>query len=239
MAPNNSEAKDGQMDAATTRGIPQLKNIEQVSEGWINKYILTYELPDGTDYVYESTSRKKLEAYRTGLLANARGEAPRVDAVCIVGETREGTLLMIREFRYPLNSWCIAFPAGLKEPNESIRECVDRELREETGYRLRTDVDEPVRLLPQAGFSSTGLTDEAIQIVFAQVEKAGDAQPEESELIRPFNCPSAMYAVSSMKTRRSSGHVPSSSWKSSPRAANARRFAGYSFLSPSASSAAA
>lgn len=174
------------MDAATTRGIPKLKNIEQVSEGWINKYILTYELPDGTDYVYESTSRKKLEAYRTGLLANARGEAPCVDAVCIVGETREGTLLMIREFRYPLNSWCIAFPAGLKEPNESIRECVDRELREETGYRLRTDVDEPVRLLPQAGFSSTGLTDEAIQIVFAQVEKAGDAQPEESELIRPF-----------------------------------------------------
>ena len=85
-----------------------------------------------------------------------------------------------------MNSWCIAFPAGLKEPNESIRECVDRELREETGYRLRTDVDEPVRLLPQAGFSSTGLTDEAIQIVFAQVEKAGDAQPEESELIRPF-----------------------------------------------------
>lgn len=71
MAPNNSEAKDGQMDAATTRGIPQLKNIEQVSEGWINKYILTYELPDGTDYVYESTSRKKLESYRTGLLANA------------------------------------------------------------------------------------------------------------------------------------------------------------------------
>ena len=147
------------------------------------------ELPDGTDYVYESTSRKKLEAYRAGLMANARGEAPRVDAVCIVGETREGTLLMIREFRYPLNSWCIAFPAGLKEPNESIRECVDRELREETGYRLRTDVDEPVRLLPQAGFSSTGLTDEAIQIVFAQVEKAGDAQPEESELIAPFQLP--------------------------------------------------
>lgn len=89
------------MDAATTRGIPQLKNIEQVSEGWINKYILTYELPDGTDYVYESTSRKKLEAYRTGLLANARGEAPRVDAVCIVGETREGTLL--HDPRVPLS----------------------------------------------------------------------------------------------------------------------------------------
>ena len=190
MAPNNSEAKDGQMDAATTRSIPQLKNIEQVSEGWINKYILTYELPDGTDYVYESTSRKKLEAYRTGLWRTPAARHHRASTPFASWAKREGTLLSrIREFRYPLNSWCIAFPAGLKEPNESIRECVDRELREETGYRLRTDIDEPVRLLPQAGFSSTGLTDEAIQIVFAQVEKAGDAQPEESELIRPFQLP--------------------------------------------------
>ena len=61
MAPSNDVAKDEQMNATTTRGIPRLKNIEQVSEGWINKYILTYELPDSTDYVYESTSRKKLE----------------------------------------------------------------------------------------------------------------------------------------------------------------------------------
>ena len=74
MAPSNDAAKDRQMNATTTRGIPRLKNIEQVSEGWINKYILTYELPDGTDYVYESTSRKKLEAYRAGLMSNARGE---------------------------------------------------------------------------------------------------------------------------------------------------------------------
>ena len=190
MAPSNDAAKDGQMNAATTRGIPQLKNIEQVSEGWINKYILTYELPDGTDYVYESTSRKKLEAYRAGLLENARGEAPRVDAVCIVGETREGTLLMIREFRYPLNSWVVGLPAGLVEPGEDLAVAVDRELREETGYGLRTDIPEgAVELLPQAGHSSTGMSDESVQTVFAQVEKDEAAHPEHGEFIEVFTLP--------------------------------------------------
>ena len=49
------------------RETPQLKNIEQVSEGWVNKYVLTYVLPDGTDYQYEAVSRKGLDAYRAEL----------------------------------------------------------------------------------------------------------------------------------------------------------------------------
>ena len=107
--------------------------------------------------------------------------------MCIVPQTADGTLLLIREFRYPLNSWCIAFPAGLVEEGEHLRDCVDRELREETGYALRTDLgDDALDPLPQAGFSSTGLTDESVHVVFAQVEKASDAQPEPSEFIEPF-----------------------------------------------------
>ena len=174
------------MNAKTMNAIPQLKGIKQVSEGWINKYILTYTLPDGSEYDYEAASRKKLEAYKSELAGNAQGRTTPADAVCIVPQTKEGALLLIREFRYPLNSWCIAFPAGLMEAGESIEACVDRELREETGYRLRRDVEQPARPLPQPGFSSTGLTDETVQVVFAQVEKAGEAMPEENELICPF-----------------------------------------------------
>lgn len=166
---------------------PRLDNIRQVSSGWINKYILTYELPDGTRYEYESASRKKLDDYRRSLEARAAGAAPTADAVCIVPQTKDGTLLLIREFRYPLNSWCIAFPAGLVEEGEQLRDCVDRELREETGYALRADLgDSALDPLPQAGFSSTGLTDESVHVVFAQVERASDAQPEPSEFIEPF-----------------------------------------------------
>ena len=66
-------------------------------------------------------------------------------------------MLLEREFRYPLNSWCVSLPAGLVDAGESLEEAVARELYEETGYRLRGDVDAPVRPLPQPGFSSTGL----------------------------------------------------------------------------------
>lgn len=167
--------------------IPQLKDICQVSDGWIKKYVLTYALPNGSTYEYESASRKDLNAYRQELEGNACGERATADAVCIAGQTPENKLLLIREFRYPLNSWCIAFPAGLMEPGEVLEECVDRELREETGYALCNKVHvEALNPLPQAGLSSTGLTDEAVHVVFALIEKVAAAQPEPAEFIEPF-----------------------------------------------------
>lgn len=172
------------MDSVT---LPQLEDIHQVSDGWIKKYVLTYRMPNGSTYQYESASRKNLEAYRAELEGNAAGRPPSTDAVCIVPQTADGKLLFIREFRYPLNSWCIAFPAGLKEPGEDLATSVDRELREETGYALRADLGAAaLDPLPQAGYSSTGLTDETVHVVFAQVEHIADAQPEPAEFIEPF-----------------------------------------------------
>ena len=104
--------------------------------------------------------------------------------------TRDGNLVLIREFRYPLNSWVVGLPAGLVEPGEDLAVAVDRELREETGYGLRTDIPEgAVELLPQAGHSSTGMSDESVQTVFAQVEKDEAAHPEHGELIEVFALP--------------------------------------------------
>ena len=203
------------------RETPQLKSIEQVSEGWINKYVLTYVLPDGTDYQYESVSRKGLDAYRAELerlgkrsdaaiaavdagaedfgasvLEEAEGVAnlaeKRVaDAVSIVPVTRRNELVLIREFRYPLNSWVIGLPAGLVEPGESYADAVDRELREETGYRLRSDIPKPAAIdpLPQSGRSSTGMSDESVLTVFAQVEKDEEQHTERGELIEVFTLP--------------------------------------------------
>lgn len=181
---------------------PKLVGIEQVSSGWINKYILTYELPDGSLYNYECASRKNLERFRAGLErrgsngkstgghpgepAEAR-EAP--DAVCIVAKTPRDTLVMIREFRYPLNSWCIAFPAGLVDADEDLATCARRELEEETGYSVVAGTE--ARPLAQPGFSSTGMTDETVHVVFVEAERAGDAHTERNELIEVFELPIA------------------------------------------------
>lgn len=165
---------------------PEFIDLELQADGWIKKYVLRYRLPDGTEYRYDSASRKGPDAYRAELEANGRGEAPHADAVCVVPQTPHGSLVLIKEFRYPLNSWCIAFPAGLVDPGEGPAASIDRELREETGYALRRDLDQPLELLPQVGYSSAGFTDETIQVAFAQVEKVEDAAPEAGELIVPF-----------------------------------------------------
>lgn len=168
---------------------PQLEDIELVSEGWINKYLLSYRMPNGRLIRYESTSRKKPEAYRAELVRDAEREAPTPDAVCIVPVLPDKSLLLIREFRYPLNSWCIAFPAGLIEPGEDLAESIDRELREETGYRVRHELGkDALKPLSQPGYSSTGMTEENVHIVIAQVEPhaAAEPTPEATELIEPF-----------------------------------------------------
>lgn len=165
---------------------PALESVETVSTGWINKYHLHYTLPDGRPYTYEGVSRKGPERYEAALEALGNTGAPTPDAVCIVPLLPDGSVLLEREFRYPLNSWCVSLPAGLIDAGESLEEAVARELSEETGYRLRDDIAPAVRPLPQPGFSSTGLTEENVQVVFAQVEPAGEARPDSAELIEPF-----------------------------------------------------
>ena len=169
---------------------PRLTDIAQVSDGWVKKYVLTYVMPDGGEHSYEVASRKDIESYRQLLEDNAMGRKPEsADAVCIVARTPRETLVMIREFRYPLNSWCIAFPAGLVDAREDIAACANRELREETGYAIIPG--SALRVLPQAGYSSTGLTDETVQVIFVEAERAEDAHTEPNELIEVFELPIA------------------------------------------------
>lgn len=166
---------------------PVLKHVELVADGWLKKYLLTYELPDGTTIEYESVSRKDLAHYTETLAANAAGEEQPPDAVCIVPILPDDSLLLIREFRYPVNAWCIAFPAGLLEKGETLRECIDRELKEETGYRVRKDFDgNPVIPLPQSGHTSIGMSEENVLVVITYVEPDGEAEPTPTEFIETF-----------------------------------------------------
>ena len=100
----------------------------------------------------------------------------------------DDSLLLIREFRYPVNAWVVAFPAGLIEQGESLQDCVDRELREETGFRIRTDLEgDSLIALPQSGYSSVGMAEENVQVVIAYVEPAGEPRLEDRELIQIFS----------------------------------------------------
>jgi ADP-ribose pyrophosphatase len=55
-------------------------------------------------------------------------------AVVILPLFEDGTVLLERQFRYPLNQVFIEFPAGKIDIGEESLLCAQRELQEETGY---------------------------------------------------------------------------------------------------------
>lgn len=94
------------------------------------------------------------------------GERARPDAAIIVPYHRmEKKLAVIKEYRIPVGGYQYGFPAGLLDPGEDLAQAAGRELHEETGLEL-------VRICrySPAVFSSAGITDEAIAMVFAEVQ---------------------------------------------------------------------
>ncbi len=103
--------------------------------------------------------------------------------------------VLIRQFRPPAGRLMLEFPAGLIDPGETPEETAVRELYEETGFEGR------VLSATRPGFSSPGLTGEAITMVVMEID--GDAcrgrevepHPEDSESIEVFRVDRARLAA--------------------------------------------
>ena len=94
------------------------------------------------------------------------GNIQRPDAAIIVPYHRnENKLVVIKEFRIPVGGYQYGFPAGLLDPGEELDVTAGRELFEETGLNLTK-----IYRHSPAIFSSAGITDESISMVFAEVE---------------------------------------------------------------------
>ncbi len=102
--------------------------------------------------------------------------------VAIVPFTKDGEIILIKQFRPPVKKFVIEFPAGLNDNNESLKEVAKRELLEETGYKAET-VKEIARGPLSAGASTEILTVYvANDVVYAGKQKLDTA--EEIEVIK-------------------------------------------------------
>lgn len=111
------------------------------------------------------------------------GRIERPDAAVIVPYHRQADrLVVIREFRVPVGGYQYGFPAGLLDPGEALADAAGRELHEETGL----DLVRVYRHSP-AIFSSAGITDEAVAVVYAEVAGTPSVHGNgDSEDIRVF-----------------------------------------------------
>ena len=102
-------------------------------------------------------------------------------AVMVVAELPDGRLVLERQFRYPVQSVMVEFPAGKLDPGEDSLVCAQRELLEETGYTAPQWARAGV-LHPVISYST-----EFIDIWFARDLTAGQRQLDAGEFLDVFS----------------------------------------------------
>lgn len=90
-------------------------------------------------------------------------------AVMIVAEI-DHKLVIIREFRLPIQNFEWSFPAGLIDQNEDVETAVKREFKEETGL----EISQILRISPFV-INSAGLSNEAIAIAYVKAYGTPDS----------------------------------------------------------------
>lgn len=104
-------------------------------------------------------------------------------AVVVLPLFEDGTVLLERQFRYPLNQIFIEFPAGKIDPGEKPLATAKRELLEETGYTA-TDWQYICTIHNAIAYS-----DEHLDIFLARGLAAGQSKLDDEEFLEIFTLP--------------------------------------------------
>lgn len=125
----------------------------------------------------------------------------RDDAVFVFPLTKDGEVVLVRQYRPAIERMELCLPAGLVEESEKPVEAAKRELREETGHG-GGEWEEVVSLA-----SSPGLKNNWAHVFLARgVEEVSDLDPDEFERLEVVNVP-----LEKLKELVYSGDIVSSS----------------------------
>jgi ADP-ribose pyrophosphatase len=101
-------------------------------------------------------------------------------AVVVLPLFDDGSVLLERQYRYPLDQVFIEFPAGKIDPDEDHLACAKRELQEETGYTA-SDWRFVCTIHNAIAYS-----DEHLEIYVARGLTAGESRLDEGEFLETF-----------------------------------------------------
>lgn len=136
-----------------------------VETRYLSLYEAEYENKVGNKRTWTIASRKDNNILQKQFFENKEDTA---DGVIIAAYHKDKKkLVIIRQFRIPLNDYVYELTAGLIDPGEDARSTIGRELLEETGLKL-------VDIIEGKGtdkvYVSAGMTDESLAFVFCTCE---------------------------------------------------------------------
>lgn len=132
---------------------------------FLSLYNAKYENKCGKENNWTIASRKSIDVLKGQLIDE---KEDKVDAVVVAALHKESKkLVIIKQFRVPINDYIYELPAGLIDHNEEIKYTLNRELKEETGLTV-------VDVLENKGsdklYLSPGMTDESVALVYCLCE---------------------------------------------------------------------
>lgn len=149
--------------------------INEIKQQTNNKYLNLFELngvnsKDKPFKYFVASRNESVEDYKKSLTEEKN------DAVCMCGVDKEGNIVLIRQWRYPVNDYVYEFPSGLIDKDESAEEAAIREYHEETGL-----IFHPLTIT-NGFYPSCGLTNERLVVVMGTVEgKISNKYQEDNE----------------------------------------------------------
>ncbi len=146
--------------------------------------------------MYEDLTEKKISSkqvfkgkiltlnYDKVLLPNnkiaTREKVTHPGAVAVIPVNAKGEVLLIKQYRYPIEKVLIEIPAGKLDPGEPPVECAIRELHEEAGV-----IDGKVIHLTTI-YTSPGFSNEKMEIYLAVEFKETDNNPDHDEFLHLY-----------------------------------------------------
>ena len=157
--------------------VTKLKALAETK--YLSLYEAEYENKVGNMRTWTVASRKDNDTLKKQFFENKEDAT---DGVIIAAYHKdEKKLVIIKQFRIPLNDYVYELTAGLIDPGEDAKSTIGRELMEETGLTI---VDVIKNRGTDKVYVSAGMTDESLAFVYCTCEgEISDEHLEEDECI--------------------------------------------------------
>lgn len=171
------------------KGVKNMRRVNKITKTTNNRFLNMYELDmksdEGKHSKYFVASRaENVEDLKISTRQN-KADGVVIYSVYQEENSKEEKLVLIRQYRCPIDDYIYEFPAGLVDVGEDFKTAGKRELKEETGLDFAPiDAEE---MFTKPYFTTIGMTDESCGTVYGYasgtISKEGQEESEDIDII--------------------------------------------------------